>query len=215
MNKLIIFGLGAAVGSLLTWRILDKKYRDLAEEEIESVVDYYKMKEELDNNVGKKVDLKEDKVTKRPEIKKPEVIADPKRMTEEEYDKITNDLGYNFTREDNVIVTKEEDGSIWMEQGKESVEPYVISPEEFGEDDIYDTKSWTLYTDGVITDDIGQIVDDPENIIGDALEHFGEFEDDAVHVRNEDLECDYEIIKYPKSFSDLNRGIMDDASPRS
>lgn len=210
MNKLIIFGIGAAVGSLLTWKILDKKYRDLAEEEIESVIDHYKMKEELDNNIGKKIDLKDEEVNK-----KPEVIADPKRMTEEEYTKITNNLGYNFTREDNVIVTKEDDGSIWMEQGKDSVEPYVISPEEFGEDDVYDTKSWTLYTDGVITDDIGQIVDDPENIIGDALDHFGEFEDDAVHVRNEDLECDYEIIKYPKSFSELNGRIMDDPSSRS
>ena len=39
MNKLFIFSLGAAAGSLLTWKLIEKKYKDLADEEIASVVE--------------------------------------------------------------------------------------------------------------------------------------------------------------------------------
>lgn len=205
MNKVFIFFLGAAAGSLLTWKLVEKKYKNLADEEIQSVVDHYKEKEELENNINKVVVVKNEK-----EFDKLDgvvrTVKVEKTMTETDYNRITEKLGYSYDLDENEVLTEEEDGSIWVSQKPDEVEPYVISPEEYGESDAYETKSWTLYTDGVITDDIGQIVDDPENIIGDALSHFGEYEEDSVHVRNENTECDYEIIKYEKSFSELNGG---------
>ena len=75
--------------------------------------------------------------------------------------------------------------------------PYVITPEEFGETG-YEMISWTYYKDGVMTDENGTIMDeeDIEDLIGlDALNHFGEHEADAVHIRNEEQENDYEILR--------------------
>ena len=45
MNKLLMFTLGAAAGSLLTWKIVEEKYKKIADEEIQSVKDMYKNRE--------------------------------------------------------------------------------------------------------------------------------------------------------------------------
>lgn len=206
MNKILIFGLGAAVGSLLTWKLLEVKYKKLADEEIKSVVEHYKEKEELEKNIGKTVVLQDKKEFDKVVGDSEPFVKVEKPMTETDYNKLTNKLGYDYEKDDDEIITEDEDGSIWVEAKRERVAPYVISPEEFGESDSYETKSWTLYSDGIITDEAGEIVDDPEIIIGDALKHFGDYEDDSVHVRNENTECDYEIIKYEKAFSEINEG---------
>ena len=41
-----------------------------------------------------------------------------------------------------------------------------------------------------------------EEIIGDGLEHFGEYEEDSVFVRSDAKRCDYEILKHLGSFHD-------------
>ena len=47
MNKLFIFVLGAATGSVVTWQLVKEKYRRLADEEIESVkVSFRKLQED-------------------------------------------------------------------------------------------------------------------------------------------------------------------------
>lgn len=180
MNKVFIFTLGAAVGSLLTWKFLEKKYKDIADEEIESVREYFRNKEKTEDEY---------------KVSKHYVEVDKLDNTVTEYTKQVNDLGY--TKEKTVR-------EIYVEPGVDRVEPYVISPDEFGEVDIYDTKNWTYYSDSVLTDEDDQIVVDPELYIGDALSHFGEYEDDSVFVRNENTGCDYEILKYETPFSDLN-----------
>ena len=49
MNKLLMFTLGAAAGSLLTWKIVEGKYKKIADEEIESVKEHYKNREQMMN----------------------------------------------------------------------------------------------------------------------------------------------------------------------
>lgn len=60
MNKFISFILGGVAGSLITWKLIEKKYNDLAEEEIESVKNNYKMKEENKETQKDDPDPKED-----------------------------------------------------------------------------------------------------------------------------------------------------------
>lgn len=211
MNKVIVFCLGATAGSLLTWKLIEKKYKDLADEEIQSVIDTFNERKEIEKNI-EKVETFTEKI-ENPTV---EVVkASPKAI--ENYTKYTEKLGYNLdiSKEDGVIVSEDKDGSIYVEPGVDYVAPYVISPDEFGETQYYDAKSWTLYTDSIITNEVGEIVDDPETYIGDALNHFGEYEDDSVHVRNENVECDYEIIKVDVSFEEINRRSLDDSSARS
>ena len=80
----------------------------------------------------------------------------------------------------------------------------VIPPDEFGEDDDYDLISITYYADGVLADDGNYPIDDVEDTVGpDALDSFGEWEDDAVYVRNDKRKCYYEILRDVENYSDL------------
>ena len=88
------------------------------------------------------------------------------------------------------------------------LKPYVISPEEFGdkEDEGYESISLTYYADGVLTDDWDERVDDVEETVGtDSLTHFGEYEDDSVFVRNDELKADYEILLDSRNYRDVKQ----------
>ena len=82
--------------------------------------------------------------------------------------------------------------------------PYVITPEEFGDLDDYETISLTYYADQILADDNDVIVDDIEDVVGfDSLNSFGEYEDDSVFVRNDRLKSDYEILLDQRKYSDV------------
>lgn len=81
--------------------------------------------------------------------------------------------------------------------------PYVITPEEFAADDEYQSESLTLYACGTLTDDFDNPIEDVPAMVGDALDHFGEYEDDSVFVRNDQYKCNYEILKDTRTFEDV------------
>ena len=85
--------------------------------------------------------------------------------------------------------------------------PYVISPDEFGED--YETETLTFYSDGVLVYYISdELVEDVDATIGsDSLSHFGEYEDDAVYVRNDSLKKDFEILRDSMKYSEVKRSV--------
>lgn len=176
MNKVILFVTGAVAGSLVTWKLLEAKYKQIAEEEIASVVEHYKNKEQLMH------DLEEPKTENN--------VSDETGVA---YNKLVDDLGYT-----------NDETTVAIETDEDQFEPYVISPEEFGEKEGYDTKSWTYYADSVLADEDDDMVIEPESIIGDGLNHFGDFEDDSVYVRNDNNECDYEILKSERTFSEIS-----------
>lgn len=81
--------------------------------------------------------------------------------------------------------------------------PYVITPEEFGDSD-YAIISLTYYTDGTVTNEKNKIVANVDELIGlDSLNHFGEYEDDSVFVRNDALQIDFEILKDWRDYSEV------------
>lgn len=187
--KLFIFTAGAAIGSAVTWNFVKTKYEQMADEEIESVKQHYKEKEQqiiLGKNMadgavegyeGIKKDIKENMDV---------ASMHPDEDTREMYE--TYAKRYSSEQNERPQKIKEEE--------EENVEkPYVISPEEFGEIEEYETISLTLYDDGVLTDDDGNIIDDVEGTVGkESLNHFGEYEEDSVFVRNDERRCDYEIL---------------------
>lgn len=83
-------------------------------------------------------------------------------------------------------------------------EPYVIPPEEFGEIDNYERISLTFFKDGFLCEGEDPI-DNVKEVVGDALDHFGEYEEDSVYVRNDLKKCDYEILMDLRNFSDIVR----------
>jgi hypothetical protein len=82
--------------------------------------------------------------------------------------------------------------------------PYVISPEEFGELEGYETISLTYYADMQLADESDELVDDVDEIVGeDSLTQFGVYEDDSVFVRNDAKKCDYEILLDQRNYFDV------------
>lgn len=76
--------------------------------------------------------------------------------------------------------------------------PYVIPPYEMGIMEGFDVLEFTYYEgDDVLLTNLGEIVsmEDRDKMVGEeALNSFGEYEDEAVHVRNIALKTDFEIL---------------------
>ena len=183
----IAFVLGAAIGTAASWRLLKKKYERIAQEEIESMREYIKTRTETTVTKTERVVINSpidiDQIEAEPVISEIDILKN----------KVEN-LGYtNYSN-----IKKEE-----KKEDQNMSEPYVIKPEEFGEND-YETESLTHYADGTLTDDWDNPIEDVADIVGeDYAKHFGEYEDDSVFIRNDRYKVDYEILYDTRKFSEI------------
>lgn len=171
---------GIAIGALVGVVSVKRYYENIAQEEIDSV------KETYSGKVRKKEEKKE-------EENKEVVMKDLKDLAKAYGDPV--DYSDNRKKKD-----------IYVEK------PYVISPEEFGEMDEYSKISLTFYADGVLTEDDGdELIENVEETVGfEALTTFGRYEDDCVHVRNDKLKCDFEILKETMKYVDILKNHKED-----
>ena len=62
----------------------------------------------------------------------------------------------------------------------------------------------TYYSNGVLVDDASGMVEDIEAMVSmDALNHFGDYERDIVHVRNDRYMMDIEVCRDPGTYEDV------------
>ncbi len=193
MNKTInfmMFVLGAAVGSVVTWKYVKKKYEQIAQDEINSVKEVFSKRVAEFTEDTEEVRIKADNAKEKPNII--------------EYAAWLRKQGY--TNYSDIDIVDEKPEEVKEEESMGVDEPYVIAPEEFGELDDYEIISLTYYADQILADDNDVIVDDVENVVGfDSLNSFGEYEDDSVFVRNDRLKCYYEILLDQRKYSDVIR----------
>lgn len=178
----IAFVLGAAVGVIASKQYFKKKYEEISNEEIRSTKEAY----------GRKYPKND--ISDEPNDKLNQLVDDVKstKRTVKEYATMLQKTGYtNYAnRETNKV--EESDNK-----------PYVISPEEFGECEEYERVSLVYYSDQIVAYDDASLVEDVEATIGfESLSRFGEYEDDALHVRNDRLKCDFEILYDQRKYSD-------------
>jgi len=84
--------------------------------------------------------------------------------------------------------------------------PYVISPDDFGVSEEYGQLSFVYFADGTLADDaeIPMNKEDIERTVGqDAINHFGEYEQDTVYIRNEQTKTEYEILRDIRTYGQL------------
>jgi hypothetical protein len=185
MNKTIIaFTAGVISGGICAWYYTKKKYELIAQEEIDSVKEVFAKREsEWKDNAAKTSD---DDCVSNENISVDEYAS---KIQERGY------MRYSDISKEEVKVTDEE---------YVNDKPYVISPEDFGEYEDYETISLTYYKDKILTDELNEIVEDIEETVGEeSLNHFGEYEDDSVFVRNDSKRCDYEILLVDQFYSDV------------
>lgn len=203
LNKVIIFAIGAAIGSLVAWKLTKTKYEKIMIEEEQSLREYYNKKTKVyEDSANTLHDYYNDRLK---EIDEKEKKMEEGKKTEES--KIVNDL-----RERYAEVLKDHKYSIdepCYEGGQDR--PYVVTPEEFGNADEYDIISLNYYADGIVSDDWGNKTEDLEATIGeDFASHYGEYEEDAVYIRNDRLKVEYEVLKSLSKYSEMFPAEEDD-----
>lgn len=184
MNSKVSFILGTIIGAGIgvagTYSYFKDKYEKLAEKDFNSrrVFDEDK-KDESEEPVAEKT---ADSRT----VDKPSIAEYAARLQKEGY------VNYSDMQD------KKQKQEIGVDK------PYVIQLSDFGEFDDYEKISLTYTADGVLLDDMNEIVDDIEETVGeDSLEHFGEYEDDSVYVRNDAKKCDYEILLDQRNYQEI------------
>ena len=81
-------------------------------------------------------------------------------------------------------------------------DPYVISIDDFGQEEGYDTITLTAYSDGTIANYADDELEDPESTIGeDVLSKFGD--EDVVYIRNDRLKADFEVVRDNRTYVEV------------
>ena len=187
LSKILLFVSGACVGSVVTWKLIEKKYQQIAQEEIDSVKEalgYVNQRSDKSETEEDDEDAKEDVGAARKEI-----------------ERIVREQGYDYN-----AVSKKEGNDEKEEEESMNEKPYVISPEEFGDCD-YKTVSLTYYNDDVLTYENGEVIHNIDELVGEgSLDTFGQYEADSVFVRNDDLKTDFEILADERNYYEMFMG---------
>lgn len=190
MKGLLIFAAGLAVGAVAGAVIVKNKVLADAKAEIEEVREYYResrgvkeveeVKEKVEETIDHIHDLIEEHETK------------PK--TEKEHT--------NYNQITKMYTSKNEFQTPMYD------DPFVIDPSEFGENPEYDTETLTYFADGVLVDDVDDVIEEPDIVVGlENLKVFEEFGATTVYVRNDIYKTDYEIIRDDWNYSDLKEPV--------
>lgn len=184
----VMFLVGATAGSVATWLCLKRYYERITQEEIDSVKAAFVERKPAITNIAKSEKQEENQHKVDISNLKPDLVNYKAKLQEEGYT--------NYTEHSKKNTEEKRD------------EPYVISPDDYGEDDNYTQISLVYYAgDGVLTDDEDEIIEYIRDTVGeDFAEHFGEYEDDSVFIRNDLLKCDYEILRDNRSYADVAEG---------
>jgi hypothetical protein len=190
-----MFAAGAAIGSVVTYKVVKTQYERIVQEEIESI------KEAFADGLPDIDDPKDDHASEGESEDHRECAGqinwdELEDLDEDEFDEETIVEYKNLARNYN---NNEEKGGV----EKMSKIPYVISPYDFGELDGYKQVELTYYADGILEDEEYDIVDDVDEMVGTkSLFTFGEYEDDAVFVRNDRLRIDFQILKDYRTYEE-------------
>lgn len=190
MQKLILYSgisciIGAALSGLIVWKVTERKYSNLAHDEIESVKAHFTVPRKLSDSDGKKPETtaksKAEQAKNKPDL--PDLAEYTRKLSEGGYTNYSN-------------------SALPMVDPVEKCPAHVITPDEFGENEEYDQVSLTLYADGILADEDDNIVEAEETVGTESLNHMGDYEDDAVHVVNPKLKIYYEILEDIRSYKD-------------
>ena len=195
MNKSAVsFIFGVAVGAAGTWFVLKKKYEIIAQEEIDSVKEvfsrsYTPITPETNNDISEDKPVEE---KAKAAADKPNIMEYATKLKKEGYVDYSNN-GKDEEEEKETIIVNED------------IE--VISPDDFGtSDNEYELITLTYFRDDVLVDDADNELTfrEIEAMVGeDFADHFGEYEEDSVYIRNHARRTEYEILKDNRTFEEF------------
>lgn len=189
MKNILVFLSGVTIGVAGAWLCLKKRYERIAQEEIDSVKAVFS---------ERKTNFTENRTNEEQENQH---MADIAKLKPDlvDYAAKLQTMGYTNYNEHSKKMKGKEEPTVKDDK------PYVISPDEYGDQDDYTQISLVYYAgDEVLADEEDETVDNVDDFVGaDFANHFGEYEDDSVFIRNDRMKCDYEILKDYRSFADV------------
>lgn len=209
VNNMIIFVVGTLLGSATTYFVVKKKFETEKENEIKEMREYYTKREEIiSEHADKEVDILKQEIETMRQDTEEQSSVDEEEL--EEYRNIVSQ--YNHPEYADALVRKRE---LQMADAKKAEEDmteerqesfYIIKPDEFGTIDDYELVNLTWYADGILADEFDNIIGEEEieeRIGSEALVEIGKYLPKFIHVRNDDLEIDYEIGEDPRNYCDI------------
>lgn len=237
IRYILAAGWGIYAGVGVGYWIARRTWKRIADEEIESVKEQYANRQEVMFNFqkiqsGGKIkgeDLKKlaDRGVEIPkeyvelDYREKEAVERDEALARESMD-ISEDLKYRDLDtidpeevEPNVEFSSDdfpeqapEDRKYAVSDPEDPSVPYVISVEEFMDDDPDYSKTTLMYYEGddILTDEKDRVIRSIDRIIGDdAIAQFGQRSGDnnLVYVRNERMEADYEVCREERSYQEV------------
>ena len=183
-REFLSFVIGLAIGVVSSALY----FRGKTQEEVDEVRSFYLSKvgenEATENTEAETV---EEKVFREFNATKPEIRDYINTLRERKY------VDYSKTAEPDDSSAKVPDVI---------ADPYVISIDDFGQEEGYDTITLTAYSDGTIANYADDELEDPESTIGeDILSKFGD--EDVVYIRNDRLKADFEVVRDNRTYVEV------------
>lgn len=183
-REFLSFVIGLAIGVVSSALY----FRGKTQEEVDEVRSFYLSKvgenEATENTEAETV---EEKVFREFNATKPEIRDYINTLRERKY------VDYSKTAEPDASSAKVPDVI---------ADPYVISIDDFGQEEGYDTITLTAYSDGTIANYADDELEDPESTIGeDILSKFGD--EDVVYIRNDRLKADFEVVRDNRTYVEV------------
>lgn len=192
LSKIFIFAAGAVTGSAVTWYFLKTKYERIAQEEIDSVKAEFSRKENDISEPELKCEHADEPIGEVDVIYEVgdgvEITVTKKDPDIREYASKLKDMDYtDYSNMEKPVVRKKEVDDV--------SDKYVISPDDFDEAG-FDTTTLIYRPNGILEDTMGNEIGDATDFFGiDPEDHFGEYEDDSVFIRDRANKIDYEILR--------------------
>lgn len=201
MKKFLTFVAGIGVGVAISWTYHKNKYEEMVQEEVESLRESKEKKPESgwsDSYTPTDDEIKTYHNGRR--IEPVEIDNSAEEAYEEELEKAKDIINYNNYVKKSVMGP--------CEEAAIKCQIHIITPEEFATEVGYDTDTFYMFEDNVITNDNDEIVDNVPEIFNLTTEEirnqFGIYEDDSVYVRNEKIQMDYEILREIDTYEKRN-----------
>jgi hypothetical protein len=198
------FAVGAGVSFLVTRKLLDVKYAEFAQEEIESVKSQFARRQSKNNSEPKG--------------------EEGGHLTVHSSLEGTRTNEYNSVKQNYNRIGQQEEDEVDMDEAEEDESincdhPYVIDDESFCNEFLkHDKLSITYYVeDNVLVDDNEEIVDDVDGLVGYenlSIMSTGMVNPNIIHIRNERIATDFEIAVNPNSYQEIVLGMSLDPKQR-